>query len=88
MAWVKWKDGALVENTLHQRQGVGDDWREVIDEVVDTVDKIIVIIEEDGKLYRRTHHNLIQRIESIVCFKLKMTCHLLNEKYLEYYTKS
>ena len=54
MAWVRWKDGALVENTLHQSEGVGDDWREVIDEVVDTVDKTIVIVEEDGQLYRRT----------------------------------
>lgn len=54
MPWVKWKDGALVENTLHQSEGVGDDWREVIDEVVDTIDKTIVIVEEDGQLYRRT----------------------------------
>ena len=55
MPWVKWKDGALVENTLHQSEGVGDDWREVIDEVVDTIDKTIVIVEEDGQLYRRTY---------------------------------
>lgn len=54
MAWVRWKDGALVENTLHQSEGVGDDWREIVDEVVDTVDKTIVIVEEDGQLYRRT----------------------------------
>jgi len=54
MAWVQWKDGALLSNTLHKEQGDGDDWREVFDEVVDTADKTIVIVEDGGKLYRRT----------------------------------
>ena len=55
MAWVKWKDGSLLQNTLHKKQGAGGDWKEVFDEVDSTaVDKKIVIVEENGKLYRRT----------------------------------
>ena len=38
MAWVQWKDGVLVSNTLHTKQGAGDDWKEVFDEVGDITD--------------------------------------------------
>ena len=31
MAWVRWKDGALVDNVLYAEEGVGDDWKEVFD---------------------------------------------------------
>ncbi len=54
VAWVRWVDGAVVNNALHSEKGSGDDWREVFDEVVgDSAEKRIVIVEEDGKLYRR-----------------------------------
>tara|TARA_X000001382_G_scaffold285_2_gene388 strand:+ start:2120 stop:2437 length:318 start_codon:yes stop_codon:yes gene_type:complete len=55
MAWVRWADGALVDNVLHAEKGVGDDWKEVFDETEEAaLGKITVIVEEDGKLYRRT----------------------------------
>ena len=54
MPWVKWIDNAVYNNTVHSSKGEGDNWRPLTDEVgVDVIGKNIVIVEEDGQLYRR-----------------------------------
>ena len=55
MAWVQWVDGAVVDNVLTKQKGVGDNWREVIDQTHSSTyhNKTITIVEESGVLYRR-----------------------------------
>jgi hypothetical protein len=54
MPWVEWVDGAVVGNTMSDKKGVGDNWKEVTVEPIDsTSNQIAQIVEENGMLYKR-----------------------------------
>ena len=55
MAWAQWVDGKVVDNVILEKKGEGDNWKLVVDETITGTghNKKIVIVEEDGVLYRR-----------------------------------
>ena len=55
MAWVKWVDGKVEGNAMYpEKRGEGEEWREIIIEDAHAgIDQKLIIIEEDGVLYKR-----------------------------------
>jgi|TARA_R110000765_G_scaffold343243_1_gene433292 hypothetical protein len=55
MAWAQWINNAVVDNVVLEEKGVGDNWKEIIDQTLKSrsKNKKIVIVEEGGYLYKR-----------------------------------